>query len=89
MTKEQVSDAIESVGSAMANTSLIVMASQAAWPVPGFILPQGLVMFAFYMSIAGMFTRSMSKSVANFIFLFFETKTATVKTETIAEEKKP
>jgi len=69
-TKQQVLDAVESLGTALATFSLIGISSQAVWPVPGFVIPCWLVTCFFATAILGAAVRIFSKPIVNIAELF-------------------
>ena len=78
-TKQQVLDAVESLGTAMATFSLIAcgvigigISSQADWTVPGFVIPQWLVTCFFATAIVGAAVRIFSKPIVNIAELFID-----------------
>lgn len=62
--EQKLADRIENLGSGLVSVGLLAISSQTAWPVPGFVLPQGLITGSFYTAWAGVAIRIMAKPIA-------------------------
>ena len=68
--EQKLADKIENLGSGLANIGLLAVTSQTFWPMPGFIMPHGIVNAFFYIALGGTGLRTLAKPLAGLIAFF-------------------